>query len=186
MILPIYGYGFPVLRKKTVELQKGDEQLKQLVEDMYETMYGASGVGLAGPQVGKSLRIFVIDTIESLEDEKDEEGIKRAFINPQIVAEGGKPYDYEEGCLSIPNIRGDVSRKAQVRLKYFDENWKEHDEIFEGLNARVIQHEYDHVEGILFTDHLKPLKKRMIKRKLDKLKQGLVEVDYKMKFLPKR
>ncbi len=182
MILPIYCFGFPVLREEAKEIPKDFEDLPKLVEDMFETMYAASGVGLAGPQVGKSLRIFTVDTIQSMEEGEEDQGIKKAFINAEITAESGKAYDYEEGCLSIPNIRGDVSRQPKIRVTYFDENWVKHDEIYDGLNARVIQHEYDHIEGILFLDHLKPIKKRLIKRKLEKLRKGLIEVDYKVKF----
>lgn len=182
MILPIYCFGFPVLREEAKEIPKDFEDLPKLVEDMFETMYAASGVGLAGPQVGKSLRIFTVDTIQSMEEGEEDQGIKKAFINPEITAESGKAYDYEEGCLSIPNIRGDVSRQPKIRVTYFDENWVKHDEIYDGLNARVIQHEYDHIDGILFLDHLKPIKKRLIKRKLEKLRKGLIEVDYKVKF----
>lgn len=182
MILPIYCFGFPVLREEAKEIPRDFEDLPKLVEDMFETMYAAAGVGLAGPQVGKSLRIFTVDTIQSMEEGEEDQGIKKVFINPEITAESGKEYDYEEGCLSIPNIRGDVKRQPKIRITYFDENWNEYDEIYDGLNARVIQHEYDHIEGILFLDHLKPIKKRMIKRKLEKLRKGLVEVDYKVKF----
>jgi len=186
MILPIYGYGYPVLRKVAEDIEKDFEDLPKLVADMFETMYAADGVGLAGPQVGKGLRIFVIDTIQSMEEGQEDKGIKKAFINAEITAETGKVWDYEEGCLSIPSIRGDVSRKPQIRITYFDENWNEFDDIFDGLNARVIQHEYDHIEGKLFVDYLKPIKKRMVKRKLEKVRQGLIEVDYKMKFNVKR
>jgi len=182
MILPIYALGQPVLKQKAAPIPEDYEGLNELVENMWETMYNAQGVGLAGPQVGLSLRIFVIDTIQVMEEGKEAEGIKQVFINAQVLEEGGTPYNYEEGCLSIPNVRGDVERAAQVKIRFQDEQFKEHELTFTGINARVIQHEYDHIEGILFTQKLKPLKRRLIKRKLDKIKKGQVKPDYRMKF----
>ena len=147
-------------------------------------MYESQGVGIAAPQVGLSIRLFLVDTVQvSEKDGKQEfEGVKRAFINAEKVEEAGKPWNYEEGCLSIPDIRGDVSRPPQIRLRYLDENFVEHDEVFDGMNARVIQHEYDHIEGILFTDHLRPLKKKLIKKRLEKIRTGQIDPDYRMKF----
>ncbi len=186
MILPIYALGYPVLTKKAAPITSDYENLAKLIENMFETMYAAQGVGLAGPQIGKSIRIFVVDTVQTMDEGKEHLGIKKVFINPQTLALGGKPYDYEEGCLSIPGIRGEVSRPEQIRLKYFDENFVEHDEIFDGVNSRVIQHEYDHLEGILFTELLKPIKKRMIKRKLVKVKEGKIGADYRIKYFKAR
>ncbi len=183
MILPIVAFGTPVLKKKAKDVKKDHEGLSELLENMWETMYNANGVGLAAPQIGKQLRIFLVDTIQmEEEDEEMEEGIKQAFINAEILEEEGEPWAYEEGCLSIPHIRGDVERLPNITIKYFDENFKEHTESFDGLNARVIQHEYDHIEGLLFTTKLKPLKRRLIKRKLEAIKKGKVKVDYRMKF----
>jgi len=139
-------------------------------------------VGLAAPQIGRAIRLFMVDTIQVMEEGKEAEGIKKAFINAEILEEEGDFWEYEEGCLSIPHLRGDVSRQAKVKIRYQDEDFVEHIEEFDGTNARVIQHEYDHIEGILFTEKLKPLKKRMMQRKLDAIKKGNVSADYKMKF----
>jgi peptide deformylase len=182
MILPIYALGQPVLKKVSVPINKDYEDLEALIEDMWETMYAAHGVGLAAPQIGKAIRLFLVDTVQTMDEGKEAEGLKKVFINAQIIEEGGDPWDYEEGCLSIPDARGDVSRLAQVKIKYLDENFEEKTEIFSGINARVIQHEYDHIDGILFTEHLKPLKRRMLKRRLENIKKGNIDVDYKMKF----
>ncbi|NMM46760.1 peptide deformylase [Marinigracilibium pacificum] len=179
MIYPIVAYGHPILKQKAVDIEKGTD-VKQLVEDMYETMYAASGVGLAGPQIGKGLRIFVVDG-DPMEDETTD-GFKKVFINPQIIEEEGDEWAFEEGCLSIPGIREEVFRPEYVKIKYFDENWKEHTETYEGLAARIIQHEYDHIEGVLFTDYLSGLKKRLIKGKLNNISKGKVKVGYRMKF----
>ncbi|SOE21737.1 peptide deformylase [Spirosomataceae bacterium TFI 002] len=189
MIYPIVAYGDPVLRKKCSPIKKGEVDVKKLAEDMYETMYGASGVGLAGPQIGIDKRIFVVDGHQINEnlDEGEErnphlENFKKVFINAEILIEEGTPWAYEEGCLSIPDIRADVSRKEAIKIKYFDENWKEHTEVYEDMAARIIQHEYDHIEGILFTDHVSPLKKQMLKKKLTNISKGNIRVDYRMKF----
>jgi len=183
MILPIYSFGQSVLKKKAIAIDKNYPDLKLLLENMWETMYNAKGVGLAAPQIGMSIRIFLIDTLQlNDEDEKKPTGFKTAFINPIKIKEQGKPWEYEEGCLSIPDIRGDVSRPEEITLEYQDENFKKHTKTFNGMDARVIQHEYDHIEGILFTEKLKPIKKRMIKRKLEYIKKGNVGVDYKMRF----
>lgn len=183
MILPVYAYGQPVLKKKGQVIEPDFEGLSDLLEDMWETMYHASGVGLAAPQIGQSLRIFLVDTVQVMEEGDEDKGIKVAFINAEILEESGEPWSYEEGCLSIPNIRGDVERLAKIKIKYQDEDFKEHIAEFEGINARVIQHEYDHIEGKLFTDKLKPLKKKLIHRKLDQIKKGKVKADYRLRFV---
>lgn len=185
MILPIYGYGYPVLKKKTEPIGPEYPELSQLIENMWETMYEASGVGLAAPQIGLPIRLFVVDTIQTMEEGQEDRGIKKVFINAQKVAEAGDPWAYEEGCLSIPDIRGDVERLPQLRMRYQDENFEEREEVFIGINARVIQHEYDHIDGILFTEHLKPIKKRLIKRKLENIRKGKAKADYRMKFYGK-
>ncbi len=182
MILPIYAYGQPVLRKVAESIDQDYEGLEQLLADMWETMYHAQGVGLAAPQIGRAIRIFLVDTVQIQEEGKEDEGIKQVFINAQKIEEAGEPWAYEEGCLSIPDVRGDVKRPAQLKIKYYDENFQEHTKVFNGVNARVIQHEYDHIDGILFTEHLKPLKRRLVKRKLENIKKGKIAPDYKMKF----
>ena len=189
MIYPIIAFGDPVLRKITVDIDKS-EDVKKLSEDMFETMYNAKGVGLAAPQIGLNLRIFVVDGRPFNEGEDMEErdkdpsliDFKQVFINADILDEKGKQWAFEEGCLSIPDIREDVYRPEFVTINFFDENWVEHTKTYEGLAARIIQHEYDHIDGILFTDHLNPVKKRMLKNKLAKITKGIVDVDYKMKF----
>jgi len=188
MILPIYAYGQKVLKQMGEEIDKDYPDLEQLIENMWETMYNANGVGLAAPQIGKAIRLFIIDTVQIMDDEEGEhadskeEGLKKVFINAEKIEEGGEPWEYEEGCLSIPEVRGDVQRPAQLKLKYFDENFEEHTEVFMGINARVIQHEYDHIDGILFTELLKPLRRRLVRRKLDTIRKGNFQPDYKMKF----
>ena len=182
MILPIYAYGHSVLKKVGTEVDTQDENLPKLISDMWETMYNAKGIGLAAPQIGRSLRLFLVDT-EQISSEEDEEiGIKEVFINPTILSEAGETWAYEEGCLSIPKLTGDVERLEEVTIEYIDSNLEKQTNTFKGMNARVIQHEYDHVEGVLFTERLKPLKKRMITRKLDHIRKGKIEVAYKMKF----
>ena len=187
MILPIYAYGQPVLKRVAEDIDKDYPDLEKLIENMWETMYKAEGVGLAAPQIGLSIRLFLIDTVQVFEDdeETEEEGIKKVFINAEKIEEAGKEWDYEEGCLSIPDIRGDVKRPPQLKIRYLDENFEEHIEVFDGINARVIQHEYDHIEGELFTEKLKPVKRRLIKRKLDKIRKGKITPEYKMKFAKK-
>lgn len=191
MILPIVAYGDPVLKKDAEEIDKDYPELKQLIDDMFETMYEASGVGLAAPQIGRSIRLFVVDGSPFAERDEDEEedpkaagmeGFKKVFINPIIEEEEGKEWGFAEGCLSIPKIREEVLRKERVRLSYYDENWDFHDEWFDGYKARIIQHEYDHIEGVLFTDHLSVLKKRLLTKRLANISQGIVNVDYKMRF----
>ena len=185
MILPIYAYGQPVLKKVAEDISKDYPDLDKLISDMWETMYNAQGVGLAAPQIGLPIRLFLVDTTGSDEDEKKEDGIKKVFINAQKIEEGGSLWAYEEGCLSIPDIRGDVLRQPQLKLRYLDENFEEHEEIFTGINARVIQHEYDHIDGVLFIEHLKPVRKKLIRRKLDNIRKGKISPDYKMKFARK-
>jgi peptide deformylase len=189
MIYPIVAYGDPVLRKVTVDIDKSYD-VKKLSEDMFETMYNAKGVGLAAPQIGLNVRMFVVDGRPFNEGEDMEErdkdpsliDFKKVFINAEILEEDGDDWGFEEGCLSIPDVREDVYRPEFLTIRYFDEDWNEHTEEYEGLAARIIQHEYDHVDGILFTDHLNPVKKRMLKNKLAKITKGRVDVDYKMKF----
>lgn len=180
MILPIVAYGDPVLRKKGALVEKNLAGLKDLIENMYETMYASHGVGIAAPQVGKSLNLFVIDTA-SFEDESYP-SVKKTFINAEILEESGEKWEFEEGCLSIPHIRENVKRKETIRIRYTDEDFNTHEETFDGITARVIQHEYDHVQGVLFIDHLSELKKRLLKNKLVNVSKGGVRVDYKMRF----
>ncbi|HEY3403029.1 MAG TPA: peptide deformylase [Ohtaekwangia sp.] len=178
MIYPIVMYGDPVLRQKAKDIEKGTD-LKQFIDDMFETMHGASGIGLAAPQIGKSIRLFIVDG-SVLEDEPDMADFKKAFINPQILEEVGTPWEFEEGCLSIPNIREKVSRKEKLTIRYFDENWAEHQEEYDGMKARIIQHEYDHIEGKLFVDYLPALKKRLLKGKLADISKGNVDTEYRI------
>lgn len=189
MVLPIIAYGDPVLRKKAKDISKDYPQLKELIENMWDSMYGAYGVGLAAPQVGKPIRLFMIDTSPFAEDGdlSEEErnqlaSLKKVFINAKIIEESGDEWAFNEGCLSIPEIREDVFRKPEITIEYFDEDFNKHTEKYEGLAARVIQHEYDHIEGILFTDKLSSLKKRLIKGKLSNISKGKISVDYRMKF----
>lgn len=187
MILKIVGFGHPALRKHNEELPRDHEGLEELVENMFETMYNAHGVGLAGPQVAVNYRIFVVDG-EPMDDVAQEEGeesligFKRVFINPTILEEEGTPWGFEEGCLSIPDIREEVQRKDTIRIRYYDINFEEQEETLSGLKARIVQHEYDHIEGVLFTDHLSPLRRRMIKKRLSRIAAGDVDLRYPMKF----
>lgn len=178
MVYPIVVYGDPSLRKRGKEFEVGSEEVKTLAEDMFETMRNANGVGLAAPQIGKSLRIFVIDAT-AMEDEKAGD-FKQAFINPEIVEHSGEEWTFEEGCLSIPEVREDVDRPETVRIKFYDENWVEHEEEFDGIIARIIQHEYDHINGVLFIDHLTPLKRRLLKGKLTNISKGKVDTSYRI------
>lgn len=187
MILPIYAYGHPILKKVAEDIDNDYPKLNELIENMWETMYKAEGVGLAAPQIGLGIRLFIVDTVQVFEGEEEptEVGLKKVFINAETIEESGKEWEYEEGCLSIPDIRGDVKRQPQLKMWYLDENFEEHEEVFTGINARVIQHEYDHIEGILFTEKLKPIRRKMIKRKLEKIRKGQIDLDYKMKFAKK-
>ena len=189
MILPIIAYGDPVLRKEGEDISSDYPNLTELITNMFETMYDAFGVGLAAPQVGLSIRLFVIDTTPFSEDEdltKEEQiqlhGFKRIFINARILEETGDEWAFNEGCLSIPEVREDVFRKPKIKIEYQDEYFNTHVEEFDGLVARVIQHEYDHIDGILFTDKLSTLKKRLIKSRLVNISKGNISVDYKMRF----
>ena len=184
MILPIIAYGDPVLRKVGRDIDKDYPNLSQLIADMFETMYHARGVGLAAPQIGLDIRLFIVDASPFDEDEDDKpelKNFKKVFINAYITDESGNEWPFNEGCLSIPEIREDVNRLSNIKIKYVDENFVEHTEDYKGILARIIQHEYDHIEGILFTDHLNVVKKRMIKNKLSDITRGKVSVDYKMK-----
>ena len=192
MILPIVAYGDPVLKRVANDIESDSPEVQQLISDMFETMYNASGVGLAAPQIGQSIRLFVIDGSPFADtDDEDEEfdpkavgmdGFKKVFINAQITEETGDEWSFNEGCLSIPKIREHVYRNETINITYRDENWQLHSETFDGYKARIIQHEYDHIEGILFTDHLSSLKKRLLTKKLGIISRGELIVDYKMKF----
>ena len=189
MILPIVAYGDPVLRKVASEISKDYPNLKELIANMKQTMYNASGVGLAAPQIGKSIRVFVIDASPFADNEDlktiEKEQLKnfnKVFINPIILEEDGEEWAFSEGCLSIPDIREDIYRKESVSFEYFDENFKKHSNTLNGLAARVFQHEYDHLEGILFTDKISSLKKRILKKKLGKISQGKINAHYRMRF----
>ena len=189
MILPVVAYGTPVLRKKANPITKDYQELDILIQSMYDTMYGASGVGLAAPQIGLPIRLFVVDASPFAEDEdltaaekRQLATLKKTFINPQMEEETGDEWAFNEGCLSIPGVREDVFRKERVTITYYDESFVKQTETYTGLAARVIQHEYDHIEGILFTDKISTLKKRLIKGKLKNIAKGKVNVDYRMKF----
>jgi peptide deformylase len=189
MILPIVAYGDPVLRKKGKAIDKDYPNLDTLLENMYETMYGAYGVGLAAPQIGLPIRIFLVDASPFAEDETlspDEQAqlkdFKRTFINAEILEEEGDEWAFNEGCLSIPNVREDVFRKPKIKIQYQDEQFNTHVEEYDGLIARIIQHEYDHIEGVLFTDKISNFKKRLIKGKLTNISKGKINIDYRMRF----
>ena len=182
MIIPIVAYGTPVLKQKAEDIPADYPNLKQLIEDMFDTMYEASGVGLAAPQIGKSIRLFIVDGSPFSDDDPDMEGFCKVFINPIILEEVGEKWDFNEGCLSIPSIREDVSRQSNIRIRYQDEDFNTIEEEYDGTKARIIQHEYDHIEGVLFTDYLSAIKKRLLKGKLNNIAKGKVKVDYRMKF----
>ncbi len=189
MILPIFAYGDAVLRKQAEDISNEYPKLDELIENMYDTMYGAFGVGLAAPQVGLAIRLFLVDTTPFAEDDdfdaEEQEllkNFKRTFINAKILEESGDEWAFNEGCLSIPDVREDVFRKPVITIQYQDANFVTNTERFDGLIARVIQHEYDHIEGILFTDKLSALKKRLIKGRLSNISKGKIDVDYKMRF----
>ena len=183
MTLPIYAYGQPVLKKVAKDIDKDYPGLEELIANMWETMEDANGVGLAAPQIGKSIRLFLINSGPMHDEGQEHLGKKGVFINAEIIEEAGDDCSYSEGCLSIPDVTGDVERPEEITIRYLDENWVEHEETFDGMNARVIQHEYDHIDGILFTEHLKPLKRRMINRKLEKIRRGVTSASYRMKFV---
>jgi|EP01136_Pigoraptor_vietnamica_P027830 peptide deformylase len=190
MVLPIVAYGHPVLRKVCDDITAEYPELKKLIADMWESMYHTNGVGLAAPQINRPIRMFVVDTeqiVENFDDEDkkeypNEKPIKKVFINAHKVEESGEPWAYNEGCLSIPKVREDVMRQPKVKMRYMDENFQEHEEEFDGITARVIQHEYDHIEGKLFIDYLPMLKRRLIKKKLDDISAGKIRTDYRMIF----
>jgi len=180
MKLPIVAYGDPVLKKVCVNIDETYPDLQQLISNMFETMNNANGVGLAAPQIGLPIRLFIVDT--KADEEEGEEVFKKVFINAQILEESGEPWAFNEGCLSIPEVREDVMRKPNILISYYDENWKPHKEKVSGFAARVIQHEYDHIEGKLFTDRLSLLRKQLLKGKLDAISKGNVHTDYKMRY----
>ena len=191
MILPILAYGDPILKKESEEIDETYTDLETLIEDMFETMYRAKGVGLAAPQIGGNIRLFIVDGSPFAEKEEGEdddpralgiENFKKVFINPIIEEEEGEEWSFQEGCLSIPKIRENVSRKSDIVISYYDENWDLKEESYSGYAARIIQHEYDHIEGVLFTDYLSPLKRKLLKKKLNNITNGLIEIDYKMSF----
>jgi peptide deformylase len=194
MILPIVAYGDPILKMVAEEIPENSLELTQLIADMFETMYLAKGVGLAAPQIGKSIRLFIVDGAPFADEEGEEpdpkavgiESFKKVFINPIIEEQSGEVWAFQEGCLSIPKIRENVHRKETILVSYFDENWLFHEERFDGYAARIIQHEYDHLEGVLFIDKLAPLKKKLLAKRLGNIALGLVDVDYKMKFNKKK
>jgi peptide deformylase len=185
MTYPIIVYGHPVLKKVAADIEKNYPGLQKLVDDLFDTMYHSEGLGLAAPQIGKSVRIFVIDGAPVAEDEPELAGFKKAFINAHIVEKSGEKVPMNEGCLSIPNLREEVKRESHIRLEYYDENWEFHDDVFDGYKARIIQHEYDHLDGILFVDRINPLRKRLLKGKLTDISNGKFEADYKT-ILPKQ
>lgn len=189
MILPIVAYGDPILRKVAQEITSDYPKLQELIANMWETMHNADGLGLAAPQIGLSLQLFMVDLTSYSESEELSAGeqdklkhSKKVFINAKIQEEKGEAWDFNEGCLSIPNISEDVKRKAEIKIQYLDETFTPHTEVYDGLLARVIQHEYDHIQGILFTDKLSSLKKRLLKSKLEKIARGKIKVAYTMRF----
>lgn len=194
MILPIVAYGDPILKLVAADVPENSSELVTLIANMYETMYQAKGVGLAAPQIGQSLRLFIVDGAPFAHEEGDEpdpkavgiDSFKKVFINPIIEEQTGDEWAFQEGCLSIPKIRENVNRREKIRVTYYDENWLLHEEQFDGYAARIIQHEFDHLEGILFTDKLPPLKRKLIAKRLNNISIGRVEADYKMKFFKKK
>lgn len=190
MVLPIVAYGSPILRVVCKDIDQDYPDLKKLIDDMWETMYASNGVGIAAPQVNRDIRLFLIDSTQvfaGLEDDEkgkypDEPGVKQVFINAHLKELDGDEWMYNEGCLSIPKIREDIAREELITLEYLDENFQSHIKTFNGITARIVQHEYDHIEGKLFIDHMKPLKRKLLKGKLDDISKGKVKVDYKMVF----
>jgi peptide deformylase len=191
MILPIAAYGNAVLRKVAEDITPGYPDLDKLIANMWETLYHSNGVGIAAPQINKSIRLFVVDTeqiVDGFDDEDrrlypNEKAIKQTFINAQIINTSGQPWDYNEGCLSIPKVRENITRNAKVKIRFVDEHFTEHEQEFSGITARVILHEYDHIDGKLFIDYLPPLKRRLIKKKLEDISAGKVKVDYRMLYV---
>lgn len=186
MILPVVAYGDPVLRKKAEDIGKDYPDLQKLIDDMFETMYQATGVGLAAPQIGLPIRLFVIDGSPFEDEDDDAAALKGAFINAVIRSEEGELWKFNEGCLSIPRIREDVSRREVIHIEYYDRDWNLKKETYSGVAARVIQHEYDHIEGVLFIDHVSPLRRRLLQKRLDDISKGKINVDYRMKFSVKK
>jgi peptide deformylase len=187
MILPIVAYGDPVLKREADDIQKDHPELDVLIDNMFETMYAAQGVGLAAPQIGESIRLFIVDASPFADDTDDPEALKvkdfkEVFINARIVERDGDEWPFAEGCLSIPNIREDVMREEHITIQYYDQNWIFQEKTYDGYVARIIQHEYDHIDGILFIDRLKPLKKKLLKRRLQDISRGEIEVKYRMRF----
>ncbi|MBS0011703.1 MAG: peptide deformylase [Bacteroidales bacterium] len=185
MVYPIYVYGHPVLRKVAEDIDRDYEGLDRLIDDMFETMHHSDGIGLAAPQIGKSIRLFIVDGTPIAEDEPDLAGFRQVFINPYIRERSGELVMMNEGCLSIPQIREEVNRESIIRIEYFDRDWNFHNEIIRGFRARIIEHEYDHLDGVLFTDLVSPLRKRLLKSKLAGIGRGNFSVDYKT-ILPKQ
>ncbi|HRG68761.1 MAG: peptide deformylase [Saprospiraceae bacterium] len=181
MVLPIYLYGKPVLKLKGQDIQPDFNGLSKLIDDMWDTMYFAKGVGLAAPQIGLAIRLFVVDSTAYYEKEHLQKGIKKVFINAQIIEETGAEWGFEEGCLSIPKLNAEVNRPSNLKIKYLDEQFKEHIEVYDDMNARIIQHEYDHIEGILFIDKISPIRRKILQKKLDKIRNGLVSTSYPVK-----
>jgi peptide deformylase len=185
MILPIVAYGNPVLKVKAEQIEPGYEGLETLIADMWETMYNANGVGLAAPQIGKAIRLFIVDASPFDEDDPRMKDFKKVFINPVIVEESGTEWFFNEGCLSFPDLRADVARKPNVRIRYMDDSFQPHEETLDGIAARIIQHEYDHIEGVVFVDRISPLKRRLLRGKLTNIVKGIVSPGYRMKFYSK-
>ena len=183
MILPIIAFGNPILRKRSVNITSDYKDLNLLINNMWETMYAAHGVGLAAPQINRNLRLFIIDTAPFVEDDTGEKPVKKVFVNPVIIEESGEEWEFNEGCLSIPEVREDIKRKSIIKIEYFDQNFNKHIEEYNGVTARVIQHEYDHINGVLFIDKISPLRKRMIKGKLIDISKGKIPTNYKMKIV---
>jgi peptide deformylase len=181
MILPVEVYGSNILRKRSLDIDKEYKDLDRLIYDMFETMWNSDGVGLAAPQIGKNIRLIVIDANPMKEDEKSLEGFKQVFINPVMINESGDRFAYNEGCLSLPGIREDVTRQDTIRIAYEDEHFNHHEKTFKGIKARIIQHEYDHLEGILFIDRLSALKKKLLRRKLNDITKGKVDTTYRIR-----
>jgi peptide deformylase len=186
MVLPILAYGHPVLRRISEDIEKDYPGLDELIENMFDTMYATAGVGLAAPQINRNIRLFIVDASPFGEEVPEAKGFKRVFINAQIVEEKGEEWSFNEGCLSLPDIREDVMRRPDIRIRYYDENFEYHDDKFSKVMARIIQHEYDHLEGILFVDRIPNIRKILLKRKLSDISKGNIDVDYKMIFPKKK
>lgn len=186
MVLPITAYGHPVLKKRAEEIDKNYPDLQKLIEDMFETMYETVGVGLAAPQVNRSIRLFIVDATPYAEEDKHAENFKKVFINPEITEENGEEDLFKESCLSLPNLSEYVSRQPKIRIRYMDEDFNEHEEEYDGMVARIIQHEYDHLEGILYVDRLSNFTRTLLKRKLKDIETGKIDPPYKMLFANKK